>query len=64
MKSRAAFAIVALWAAIAGAAGLPALEPDDRRRLERGETILHGAASTRGSSVSRSARRRDYASYS
>ena len=41
MKSRAAFAIVALWAATAGAAGLPALEPDERRRLERGETILH-----------------------
>jgi hypothetical protein len=41
MTWRAALAVVALSAAAAGAASLPALDAADQRRLDRGETVLH-----------------------
>lgn len=37
----AALTVVMLWTATASAAGLPALAPDDWRRVDRGETVLH-----------------------
>jgi hypothetical protein len=47
MKRRAAFAIVALWAATAGAAALPALEPE----MEPGDGALRTEARGRAVAV-------------
>jgi hypothetical protein len=41
MTWRAALAVVALFAAPAGAASLPALTAADWRRVDRGETVVH-----------------------